>query len=101
VLVDNGSTDETCEEASRMVSDRFQHRRCDSNLGTSRSWNYGITDGFDNRAMMSVHCLLDDPIMHVQQPQHPPFVRAHLPAKADDVGEHDRGQTASLGPWCL
>ena len=29
--------------------------------------------------------------MEVQQPQHTGFIRAHLAAKADDVGEHDRG----------
>ena len=31
--------------------------------------------------------------MDVQQPQHAGFVAAHLAAKADDVGEHDRGQS--------
>ena len=36
--------------------------------------------------------------MQLQQPQHAGFVRAHLATKADDVGEHDRGQPASLSP---
>jgi GT2 family glycosyltransferase len=48
--VDNGSTDETCEEAGRMVSATFQHRRYESNMGTARSWNYGIADGLDKGA---------------------------------------------------
>ena len=29
------------------------------------------------------------------------FVRAHLAAKADDVGEHDRGQPPLLHRCCL
>ena len=42
-------------------------------------------------------CLVDDLIMEAQQVEGMGFVRAHLAAKADDVGEHDRGQTAGLG----
>ena len=37
--------------------------------------------------------------MDVQQPQHAGFIRTHLPAKADDVGEHDRRQLAGLRPY--
>ena len=57
----------------------------------------GIPNGLDDRAMMFSHRLLDDLIMHFQQPQHAGFVAAHLAAKADDVGEHDRRQLAGLG----
>ena len=57
----------------------------------------GIPDGFDDCAMTIGDCPLDNLIMNIQQPQHPPFVRAHLATKAHDVGEHDRGQTAGLG----
>ncbi len=50
-------------------------------------------------AVMLGHCLLDELIMDVQQPQHAGFVAAHLAAEADDVGEHDRGQPSRLcGP---
>jgi hypothetical protein len=34
--------------------------------------------------------------MEAQQVEGMGFVRAHLAAKADDVGEHDRGQPPSL-----
>ena len=57
----------------------------------------GITNGFDDMAVMFSHCLLDNLVMHFQQPQHAGFVRAHLAAEADDVGEHDRRQPAGLG----
>jgi GT2 family glycosyltransferase len=50
VLVDNGSTDETCDEASKMVGAAFQHRRYENNTGTARSWNWGIVDGFEKGA---------------------------------------------------
>jgi GT2 family glycosyltransferase len=50
ILVDNGSTDETCEEAGRLVGPSFQHRRYETNSGTARSWNYGIADGFEKGA---------------------------------------------------
>jgi hypothetical protein len=44
--------------------------------------------------------LLDDPVMHLQQPQGAGFIAAHLAAEADDVGEHDGGQAPSLGLNC-
>jgi GT2 family glycosyltransferase len=50
VLVDNGSTDETREEAGKLVGATFQHRRYEANSGTARSWNYGIADGFEKGA---------------------------------------------------
>ena len=49
----------------------------------------GIPDGLDDRAMVLGHCLLDDVIMDVQEPQHAGFVAAHLAAEANDVGEYD------------
>ena len=57
----------------------------------------GIADGFDDRAVMRSHRLLDELIMDVQQPQRAGFIAAHLAAKADDVGEHDRRQLARFG----
>lgn len=50
ILVDNGSTDETGEEAAKLVGATFQHRRYENNSGTARSWNYGIADGFEKGA---------------------------------------------------
>ena len=61
----------------------------------------GITDGFDDLAVMGTHRLLNELIMDVQQPQHAGFVRAHLAAKADDVGEHDRREFAGLSRQSL
>ena len=43
---------------------------------------------------MVSHGLLDDLIMHVQQPQHAGLVRPHLAAEAHDVGKHDRRELA-------
>ena len=51
----------------------------------------GVTDGFDDMPVVNTHCLLDNLIVNLQQPQHPRFVRSHLTTKADNVGEHDRG----------
>ena len=48
------------------------------------------------RAVMLRNRLLDDLIMNIQQPQHTGFIAAHLTAKADDVGEHDRGESPIL-----
>ena len=56
----------------------------------------GIPDRFDDGTMMLAHSLLDQPIMHVEQPQRAGLVAAHLAAKADDVGKHDRRQPPSL-----
>ena len=52
----------------------------------------GVAHGFDHRTVMFSHCVLDKLVVDVEQPQHAGFVAAHLAAKADDVGEHDRGQ---------
>ncbi len=58
----------------------------------------GIADGLDDRGhdAQLTACWMSL-IMDIQQPQHAGFVAAHLAAKADDVGEHDRGQLAGLG----
>jgi hypothetical protein len=56
----------------------------------------GIADGLDDRPVMLGDCVLNDLIMDTQQPQHAGFVAAHLPAEADDVGKHDRGELAGF-----
>src|SRR6059036_2247510 len=55
-----------------------------------------VTDSFDDLAVMLNNCLLNYPVMGLQQPQHAGFVAAHLAAKADDVRKHDRRQPPSL-----
>jgi hypothetical protein len=57
----------------------------------------GVTDGFDDNTMMLSHCLPNDLVMNLQQPQRASFIVAHLATKAHDVGEHDSGQLAGLG----
>lgn len=63
VLVDNGSSDETCGEASKLVSHTFMHRRNESNLGTSKTWNWGVRDGFEKNAEY-VLVLNNDVLLH-------------------------------------
>ena len=60
-----------------------------------------IASGLNNMPVMLSDCLLDDLVMDLQQPQHAGFIGAHLAAEAHDVGEHDRGQLAGLGPCRL
>lgn len=48
VFVDNGSVDKTREEASKLVSDKFTHRRNEENVGVQAAWNYGIKDSFEH-----------------------------------------------------
>src|SRR2546425_12205459 len=57
----------------------------------------GIPDCLDYVAMTLSHGLLDELIMHLQQPQHTGFISTHLAAEAHHVGEHDRGQLTRLG----
>src|SRR5262245_24567793 len=59
-----------------------------------------ISDGLDDPPVMLHHRLTDDLIMPLQQPQHTDFIGPHLAAKADDVGEHDRGKSAGLSGDC-
>jgi len=56
----------------------------------------GIANRLDDRAVMLGNCLLNDVVMDLQQPQRAGFIAAHVTAKADDVGEHDRGQPSIL-----
>ena len=60
-----------------------------------------IPDGFDDVPVMDTHCLLDNLVMNIEQPQHAGFIRAHLPTKADDVGEHDRREFTGLSRQSL
>ena len=73
-------------------------------LGTLHSMHHGrevhqegVAHKLNDVPVMRAHRVLDDLVMHLQQPQHASFVCTHLAAKAHDVGEHNRGQTAGLG----
>jgi hypothetical protein len=57
----------------------------------------GVTNRFDDLAVMCSDGLVDHVIMYVQQAQHACFIRAHLTAETDDIGEHDGRQLARLG----
>lgn len=46
VLINNGSTDETCSEVGKLVSESFVHVHNDVSWSCAKSWNYGIKDGF-------------------------------------------------------
>lgn len=63
VLVDNGSTDETCAEASRRVSSTFTYRRNESNSGTCKAWNWAANDAFEKAADV-VFILNNDVLLH-------------------------------------
>lgn len=47
LLVDNASTDETSEEASKLVSDVFCHQRNEERWSFSKSVNFGVRDAFE------------------------------------------------------
>ena len=47
VFVDNGSTDNTKEEAGKLVSEKFAHKRNEENWGCQKSWNYAINDSWE------------------------------------------------------
>jgi GT2 family glycosyltransferase len=63
VLVDNGSTDETRTEASRLVSEAFVYRRNESNSGTCKAWNWALWNSFGNGADV-VLVLNNDVLLH-------------------------------------
>src|SRR5215207_8457736 len=60
----------------------------------------GIPYSFDEYAVALSDGLLEEVIMGVQQPQHPGFIRAHLPTEAHHVGEHDRREPPRLCGCC-
>lgn len=46
LLIDNASTDETKEEAGKMVSEVFSHKRNEDRWGFQKSVNFGVNDAF-------------------------------------------------------
>ena len=63
LLIDNGSTDETKEEAGKLVSNNFSHLRNEEPWSCARSWNYGVNDAF-TRGYDYVLILNNDIILH-------------------------------------
>lgn len=63
LLIDNGSTDETKEEAGKLVSNNFAHKRNEETWGCAKSWNYGIKDAFE-RGYDYVLILNNDILLH-------------------------------------
>lgn len=63
VLVDNGSSDETSQEAQKLVGNNFIHRRNLVNLGCSPAWNWGVRDSFE-KGCDYVIVLNNDTLLH-------------------------------------
>ncbi len=63
LLIDNQSTDETKEEAGKMVSSIFSHKRNEERWGFQKSVNYGIQDAFDRGYDITLVCN-NDIIVH-------------------------------------
>lgn len=63
LLIDNNSTDETETEAGKLVSNIFAHKRNTQCWSCSKSWNFGIQDGFD-RGFDYIIVLNNDIILH-------------------------------------
>jgi GT2 family glycosyltransferase len=63
VLVDNGSTDETFQEASRLIGPSFVYRRNESNSGTCKAWNWGISRSFEDAADANLALVLNNDVL--------------------------------------
>jgi GT2 family glycosyltransferase len=63
LLIDNASTDETKEEASKMVSELFAHKRNEDRWGFQKSVNYGVNDAFERGFDIALVCN-NDIIIH-------------------------------------
>jgi GT2 family glycosyltransferase len=63
-FIDNGSTDNTPEQATKLISDKFHYQRNEKNDGVSSSWNLGMRDAFINHQMD--YCLIanNDILLH-------------------------------------
>src|SRR5262249_9129300 len=59
-----------------------------------------IAHGFDDLAVVFCDRLLNQLVMHFQQPQHARFIGPHLAAEAYDVSEHNGRQATGLASYC-
>lgn len=66
LIIDNGSVDETKDEAQRMSEehDWIIYQRNDENLGCSKSWNFGIRKGFWELGADYVMIVNNDILLH-------------------------------------
>jgi GT2 family glycosyltransferase len=62
-LIDNGSTDETQEEARKLISDRFIYHRNETSWPLAQTWNYGIRRAFED-AYDYVFVINNDVLIH-------------------------------------
>jgi len=63
LLIDNASIDETKDEAGKLVSSTFSHKRNEERWGCGQSWNYGIKDGFE-RGFDYIFVVNNDTLLH-------------------------------------
>ena len=63
LLIYNASTDNTKEEAGKLVSATFAHKRNEESWSVSKSWNYGIKDAFE-RGYDYVFVINNDILLH-------------------------------------
>lgn len=63
LFIDNASTDETREEASKMVSSVFCHQRNEERWGFQRSVNFGVNDAFERGFDIALVCN-NDIVLH-------------------------------------
>lgn len=63
LFIDNGSEDNTKEEAGKLVSDIFSHHRNEDRWSCAKSWNFGVNDAFE-RGFDYVLVLNNDIILH-------------------------------------
>lgn len=64
VYVDNGSTDNTLQEAMKLVNENFHYKRFETNEGLQKAWNYGINDCFVNHNCDYVFVPNNDILLH-------------------------------------
>ena len=64
VYVDNGSTDNTLQEAMKLVNENFHYKRFETNGGLQKAWNYGINDCFVNHDCKYVFVPNNDVLLH-------------------------------------
>lgn len=63
LLIDNASNDATQQEAGKLVSNHFAHKRNEERWSCSQSWNWGIRDAFE-RGYEYVLVLNNDVLMN-------------------------------------
>lgn len=65
LFIDNASTDETSQEAGKMVSDIFCHQRNEERWGFQKSVNFGVNDAWERGYDLALICN-NDILIHPQ-----------------------------------